>query len=718
MSSSLPRRGQPAASRGGPWLLLALLLFTLPAAFYPLSGCSSGGTQPFPGGDPAALQPAFGAVEGFVIRDGSRATGIVVVPALKPTDTNVLRNAVVRIVGGGQQQAVTDARGHFKLTGVPPGLRRLRVEVPGIGGEEFPLTVLADATIQVGERAVTRAQAIEKAKQAVAALGVDLAAARLMAAQQPFPAGTRIAPAYLDAERENLALFTRTLDRPAWFVYADRNPGQRFEHDVDFVFVDVETGAVSQDVRGSFPAVNGRAYYGKESLNAQSPDLVQAPTTRSARSSTGQQQAVTPGGGVALRARLSADAPCVAPPPKDGRTRGRDHTVPPCDDPKVYTILINGDLRADMALDVQNMQDFLRTDRFSGLGASDVFTYRPPETGLTPNALGRIEQQFDNICRVARPCDTVMIYASSHGSRLGAVIVERGPGEDGGAVGVAGYFYPQYLPYWKCAACHFIVIADCCFSGVIVEDIKKTVTESDLLYKGKKFVAMSAAGTQQWSFGEPGFLFTSATGGYFTNALFESMNEVAAGSAGGTVSLNNMQDVFDRAYGKTVAATRDMRNAPKDYPETFGQDPQFWQRELKPGETCLSGPTPSPSPVTGTPTPTPTPSPVTQPNRAPVLTRMSNVFLPDLHSNAFQVDAEDPDGDTLTYEWTWQGPATACGQDRGPGAGGAKTRIYLHDGCSFAAEQATTVTVTVRDGKGGESRHTLGLRQEGLFNIP
>ncbi len=110
--------------------------------------------------------------------------------------------------------------------------------------------------------------------------------------------------------------------------------------------------------------------------------------------------------------------------------------------------------------------------------------------------------------------------------------------------------------------------------------------------------------------------------------------------------------------------------------------------------------------------------PATQPvNHAPRLILLENTFLPDAHANLFAVLAEDEDGDTLTYTWSWHGPASECGQDQGPGPGGEATRIYYHGECSAALEAQTYVTVTVSDGKGGVVSHTLGLRDEGSFDL-
>ena len=123
---------------------------------------------------------------------------------------------------------------------------------------------------------------------------------------------------------------------------------------------------------------------------------------------------------------------------------------------------------------------------------------------------------------------------------------------------------------------------------------------------------------------------------------------------------------------------------------------------------CVPQPTPTPQAIA-------TPTPV--PNRAPRLLRFTNVFLPDLHSNAFKIEAEDPEGDTLTYTWSWSGAATSCGRDAGAGADGARSHVYNHDGCLATQEATTKVKVVVRDSKGAEATYEHALRNEGSFDL-
>jgi len=371
----------------------------------------------------------------------------------------------------------------------------------------------------------------------------------------------------------------------------------------------------------------------------------------------------------------------------------------------MYSLVIQGDLRADFGKDYENVQAMLNSGKMGGIGQAVVYPIATPSEGFAP-VRARIKDAFDTICGIARPCDTVFIYVTSHGSRLGYNYIDLGPTEEGTPTANMWNFFnfASDLDYSKCRACHIVFLTDSCFSGTVVQAIRERFEKNPNLYTGKKVFAASAASTTQTSLGNAGLFGLGAEGGIFTNAFLESVSAAAAGN-GGTISFSNIPGILSAATSLTETRGSGNSTEQPDGTVVAGQTPQTYERQLQPGETC------------GTPEPSPSPSPVTQPNRAPQLVQISNVFLPDLHSNAFQVDATDADGDTRTYEWSWSGPATGCGQDRGPGAGGDKTHIYLHEGCSFTAESATRVTVIVRDGKGGVTQHTIGLREEGTFPL-
>lgn len=57
---------------------------------------------------------------------------------------------------------------------------------------------------------------------------------------------------------------------------------------------------------------------------------------------------------------------------------------------------------------------------------------------------------------------------------------------------------------------------------------------------------------------------------------------------------------------------------------------------------------PYPAPTSG-PTPLPTPAPQ---NRPPTVSPIRATFLPDFFTTVYEVDATDPDGDVLRYNWT------------------------------------------------------------------
>ncbi len=86
------------------------------------------------------------------------------------------------------------------------------------------------------------------------------------------------------------------------------------------------------------------------------------------------------------------------------------------------------------------------------------------------------------------------------------------------------------------------------------------------------------------------------------------------------------------------------------------------------------------------------------PNRSPTITGTVTASPTSIEENAtttLSVTANDPDGDTLSYEWTQASPATPAGTFAGTGSG----RTWTAPG--VAADTVFTLRVTVSDGRGG-----------------
>jgi hypothetical protein len=197
---------------------------------------------------------------------------------------------------------------------------------------------------------------------------------------------------------------------------------------------------------------------------------------------------------------------------------------------------------------------------------------------------------------------------------------------------------------------------------------------------GRKVVVMASSdashesGSYAWS--NP----RGRTGGAFTNAFMDSFNDLAKG--GGSVDLGKAFDNANTSVAST-AFTREIRE----------QNPQYWARPLAPGETCAT--------VSATSTPTSSPQVA---NRPPKITRFYASF--SRPTTTYNVEATDPDGDTLTYSWSF---SVTCGTTAG---GNSTTATWSHPdrsgggNCPDEPVHPGAITVTVTDGKGGQDSFT------------
>ena len=288
-----------------------------------LTGCSSGGTIPFGGGGDGGGsgggggggQVARGAATGVLLKDPVSGA-LVRASRLRssPPAATPLAGATVRVAGGPEGR--TDADGRFLLENIPAGQRVLTVEGGGLAAPvAVPLTVVGDATVDVGLPPVSREQALDRARAALAAAGIsDPSRPTILSPQQPLPAGVLVVPR-LDAARIEAGVAgANTLARASWFFFCDDAVGQPFAHEVQYVYVDCETGETTTETRTSWPTFNAQHFYGRADRHAASPDLVQ------------------PG----VEAARAAPVP-IAPPsaPPVSRTRAES-------DGKLYALLVFG----------------------------------------------------------------------------------------------------------------------------------------------------------------------------------------------------------------------------------------------------------------------------------------------------------------------------------------------------------------------------------------
>ena len=116
-------------------------------------------------------------------------------------------------------------------------------------------------------------------------------------------------------------------------------------------------------------------------------------------------------------------------------------------------------------------------------------------------------------------------------------------------------------------------------------------------------------------------------------------------------------------------------------------------------------PTPTPEPPSPTPTPepptsTPEPTPYPQPNHAPVVNEVTcqPCTIQTRETSTLTCHTSDPDGDPLTYEW-WASPVGILRDEDENHS--QVTYQANYDLSSSMTELKVTITVTVRDGRGG-----------------
>ncbi|MGC4045835.1 MAG: caspase family protein [Armatimonas sp.] len=482
----------------------ASLLFPVLCLFVFL-GCGGGGDD---SGTPTVLQ---GRVEGYAYLQGG--TIVIGNTATPPAGANALSGANLTI-DGKSGSASTEASGHFLISNVPVGQRKLHVSGGGAPMLDLPLTVVGSATISPGVYAVSRSQAVDLAKTAAAGLGT-VSDFQIMAPQQPLPTGTVVKPALGNDDGADDPALTVTLSAPHYLVFVDQQPGARFQHPAAYYLIDAATGGVAVRNVSSWPRINSVNQYSNDDLNATAQDLVQE----------GTRKVVPPTFGPELSRAIQA--------------RTRDH-VPDATDPKTYALLILGNTRSDMATDLVNVKAKLFGP--GGLsGANEITTWEPAEE-VNTNAVAQIKKKFEDICAKARPEDTILIYISSHGTRNGGVSIQQGVEADNQTTD-PDYLFPFLdLNTSLCAACHAIFIVDTCFSGgQMVEMAVKSPP-----HVGQKLTFIASSSSAETSAGittTNNAITGKRMGGVFTNAFLDALKSFS--DAHGGAGQGNLQTIFD-----------------------------------------------------------------------------------------------------------------------------------------------------------------------------
>jgi len=454
--------------------------------------------------------------------------------------------------------------------------------------------------------------------------------------------------------------------------------------------VDAESGGITVRDASSWPAVNGLSYYASAGLNLGSPDALLLPDTQAAAGrfdsleigdapfapgrfvvvagdevfdgTPEEAQSILQGRVVhgddagpfagaddvrgvlsplaALNSDQEVDAPVAALDgnisPVFARLPGlasplTDH-VPGCTTSTTYALLIQGSDDSAMNKDMDRIKEMFGR---GGVPAALVFQATPG--GERP--VDDVRAKWQQIKAQATPCDHVFIYITAHATKSGTAAIDTSRKyKDGTPVEWDG-LSPSDFDFGNCRACHITVIIDTCFSGKALAGFRALLEP----LTGRKAFVMSATDAANESISFPWLNPAYATGGAFTTALVKSFNEQVASSGGGNISLGT---VFDNANTSLEGSLR---------PSLRMMNPQWWERKLKPGETCalvvitptagvqVQTPTPSPTP-TPTPSPTPSRTPTPPPAFAPgmpvdadVVSPVRATFFPDERATTYEI---------------------------------------------------------------------------------
>lgn len=416
----------------------------------------------------------FGSVEGCVQDTGGQLSFTTDASAVTGTP---VAGATVAIEGT-DLSATTGADGCFIIDDVPAGLASLTVD----GSNNTPLTVIGEATINVGNTTVTRSEAVVAAESELAARGYpSVTSTWLLATQQPVPSGVTVHDGIFRLGDDGAPALT-TVSAPSWFVYLDPYPSSYFSHPTLFALIDAETGDVTSIDTGSWPQLNGLLYYAYELDNVTSPDLITGPPM----------------------ARRHVP-----------RSPARIGTIQQAQTGTTYGLVIQGDARNDFEIDADNMEQRITDNN----GFVQTFRPDPQNRRGTFDAPRDIEGLLAVLNDSMTANDKFVVSFHTHGLPNGDMTLEQGVPEDGNQPTKARYTADQF-PWDRVNANNITIVIDTCHAEAVAEPLKELF--KDPKFQNKKITVI--AGTCANEVGGAGVVNAGdRPGGYVTNAVLDQL---------------------------------------------------------------------------------------------------------------------------------------------------------------------------------------------------
>lgn len=505
-----------------------------------------------------------GVITGFIADNG----GTLTFESEAPDGGSKAAGIGVTVQLEGIVSTTTDGTGFFRLDGVAPGFYQLQAgPQPPI---QIPLTVINNAEIRVGAYPVSREAALAAVLTEAGLNPEDPARPwQIQAPNHPLPAGSLITPGLGDENgNNNPALYLR-LESPKWFVFENKNSTLSWSHPVVYWLVDPISGELESYPRESWPIINGEDYYSDEVIDIELQDTPYLPI----------EPAIPEGEG---------ELPL---PPKAVLTQ-KSTPTPCCEDPKTYALLVRGHDDSITGSDIDDVENALGEGLLPGqliLSHYDSCSDKPKEKFLA---------KFREVCQQTRPCDTLFVYMTAHGTRGGIKLEHNAfacPQKIFGSDADFNTLGPAEIPWEECAACNLVLVVDACHSGTYVSPAQRTRFDK---LTGKRVAVMTATNLNKeaGSFGREHLL--RETGSVFTNRLEDTIDSLVDGVEGwdpfgvDPEGKTGLERVFDEA-ARRVANSFDLWNQFKN------QSPEFYKRVPGPGEVCGGCPSTSRCTVTG-----------------------------------------------------------------------------------------------------------------------